>query len=221
MKLNSSNMEFELICVIINFGSASKVLKYAKQQGISGGTILLGKGTVRNRILEFLELAEVRKEIVLMVAEKNTAYFVLDALNEKLRFDKPHHGIAFSTSVTNILGTNNRFKKENQESRGGIKQMHNLILVIVDRGKGALVVEAANKAGSRGATIINGRGSGIHETSKLFAMEVEPEKEIVLIISQNESTEEIASSIRKELKIDDPGNGIIFIQEINKAYGLY
>ena len=82
-------------------------------------------------------------------------------------------------------------------------------------------MKAANKAGSRGATIINGRGSGIHETSKVFAMEIEPEKEIVLIISPSNLTDSIVSSIRDELKINEPGNGIIFVQDVNKAYGLY
>lgn len=99
--------------------------------------------------------------------------------------------------------------------------MYNLIYTVVDRGKGEFVVKAANKAGSRGATIINGRGSGIHETSKVFAMEIEPEKEIVLIISPSNLTDSIVSSIRDELKINEPGNGIIFVQDVNKAYGLY
>ncbi|WP_332842404.1 P-II family nitrogen regulator [Paraclostridium sp. AKS81] len=52
-------------------------------------------------------------------------------------------------------------------------------------------------------------------------MEIEPEKEIVLIISPSNLTDSIVSSIRDELKINEPGNGIIFVQDVNKAYGLY
>lgn len=212
---------FELICVIVRFGLASKIIKHAKQNGITGGTILLGKGTIRNPILEFLELNEVRREIILMVADNETAHTVLEELNERFRFDKPHHGIAFSTSVTKIFGTHQIEDNDIEESRGVESQMFNLIFTVVDRGRGELVIEAANKAGSRGATIINGRGSGIHETNKLFAMEIEPEKEVVLIISQSNLTEAIASSIREHLNIDEPGQGILFIQEVNKTYGLY
>lgn len=36
-KFNS--IELELICVIVNFNLGSKVLKHAKQHGITGGTI--------------------------------------------------------------------------------------------------------------------------------------------------------------------------------------
>lgn len=52
-------------------------------------------------------------------------------------------------------------------------------------------------------------------------MEIEPEKEIVLIISETGLTQRIAESIRRDLKLDEPGNGIIFIQSVNKTYGLY
>ena len=52
-------------------------------------------------------------------------------------------------------------------------------------------------------------------------MEIEPEKEVVIILSKKDKTEDIVSSIREELKLDEPGNGILFVQEINKAYGLY
>ena len=82
-------------------------------------------------------------------------------------------------------------------------------------------MDAAKAAGSKGGTILNGRGSGVHETVKLFHMEIEPEKEIVLILSVKEAVENIVESIRKSLEIDKPGNGIIFIQEVSRAYGVY
>jgi nitrogen regulatory protein PII len=222
MENKSTNIELELLCVIVNFNLGSKVLKYAKQHGITGGTIFLGKGTIKNPILEFLELAESRKEIILMASDKNTSYNALKELNKKFCFDKPNHGIAFSTSLTTIIDAHysNSYKKT-EESRGVENPMYNLIFAVVDRGNGEFVVKAANKAGSRGATIVNGRGSGIHETNRVFAMEIEPEKEIVLIISPSNLTDAISSSIRDELKIDKPGNGIIFVQDVNKTYGLY
>ena len=43
------------------------------------------------------------------------------------------------------------------------------------------MIDAATAAGSKGGTVINAR-SGIHEEQTLF-MDIEPEKEIVLIIS--------------------------------------
>ena len=99
--------------------------------------------------------------------------------------------------------------------------MYNVITIIVNKGKGEDVIEAAVKAGSLGGTIINGRGSGIHETSKLFNMEIEPEKENVIIISRQEKTDAIVESIKEHVEIEKPGNGIIFVQEVSSVYGLF
>ena len=68
---------------------------------------------------------------------------------------------------------------------------------------------------------MNGRGSGVHETSKLFAMDVEPEREIVMIISEKEHTEAIISAIHKKMKLEEAGNGILYVQDVNQAYGLH
>ncbi|MGY4686728.1 P-II family nitrogen regulator [Petrotoga sp. DB-2] len=214
-------IDVEQICIIINFGLGSKLLQIAKNYGISNGTVLLGKGTVNNRILDFLGLSDIRKEIVLMVATKKTADQVLEKLHDEINFEKPGHGIAFTTSVRLLVGIGG-YKSDNLKERRGVDDnMYDAITVIVDMGKAEYVIDAATKAGSKGGTIIKGRGSGIHETSKLFSMNIEPEKEIVLILSEKDKTEAIVSSIRKELKIDEPGKGILYIQNVNKAYGLY
>jgi len=214
-------MDIELICIIVNFGLGSKIIKTAKQCGVPGATIALGKGTIDNRVLDYLGLASIRKEIVLMVAEKLTAYQALETISKKFMFNKPNHGIAFTTTINNVLGTNCLSGKNINGERGATDNMYQAITVIVDKGKAEDVIDAATKAGSKGGTIINARGSGIHETSKLFSMHIEPEKEIVMILSEIESTEKIVSSIREHLRIDDPGNGIIYIQDVNKTYGVY
>jgi nitrogen regulatory protein PII len=210
--------ELELFCVIVNSGVGSKVAKIARRNGVVGCTVFLGRGTVNNRILKFLALDDLRKEIVVIIAEKHEGYKALDTIASELALHKPNHGIAFTTSVKNLFGSC-RYPNV-KEGRGVENPMHDAIFVIVDRGKAEDVVDAAVKAGSKGATIIHGRGSGIHETSKLFSMEIEPEKEMVLILAEEKLTEAITSSIREELKIDEPGKGIMFILGVNKTYGL-
>ncbi len=219
MQNNSHVKEFELIYVIVNFGLGSKVIKIAREKGVSGGTVFLGKGTVKNPILEFLDLCDVRKEIVLMVSEKKIAHMALEALYRELKLKKPDRGIAFTTSVLSFSGANYEYN-EQKGNRGVENIMYNAIFVVVDRGKGDAVMEIATKSGARGGTIINARGSGIHETQTLFAMKIEPEKEIVLLIAKSDTTELIVSYIRDGLKIDEPGMGIIFVQNVNKVYGL-
>lgn len=214
-------IEIELICVIVNFGLGSKILKTAKHHGVHGGTITIARGTVQNKIWDYIGLSDIRKEILYMVADKKTAYEALEILNTEYKFDKPNHGIAFTTSISAAVGTRCYKCDCVKRERGEDITMYQVITSIVDKGKAEDVIEAASKAGSKGGTIVNGRGSGIHETSKLFSMDIEPEKEIVIILSEISMTEAIVRSIRETLNVDEPGKGIIYIQDTNKTYGIY
>lgn len=217
--MNATSLE--LICCIVNYGYGSKVLHIAKQNRITGGTVMLGTGTVNNKILSFLGISDVSKEIVLMIANKEIGDLALQKIDKEFKFEKPNHGIAFTTSVKAVVGSCSNCKEVNITNGGVMKQMYHSITVIVNKGQAEEVIAAAISAGSKGGTIINGRGSGTHETSKVFFMDIEPEKEIVIILSEIEHTDKIIGVINDKLKIDEPGRGILFVQEVNQAYGLY
>ena len=80
---------------------------------------------------------------------------------------------------------------------------YEVIFTIVDRGLGEDVVDVATTAGATGATIINARGSGVHEREKFFAMDIEPEKEIVMIIINKDKTNKIIKSINDAMDIEN------------------
>lgn len=211
---------FELMYVIVNYGSGSRVLHKAKEYGIYKGTVVLARGTVYNSLLNFFSLYDEKKEIVLMATDKHIAENALVGLNKDFKFEKPNHGIVFTTSICEIVGSKCCICKQKEE-RGVNEPMYQLIITIVNRGKAEEVIEASKVAGAKGGTIINTRGSNVHETSKLFNMEIEPEKEVVMILTKENITKAVVSSIRESLDIDKPGNGIIFIQNVNKTYGIY
>ncbi|HAH69232.1 MAG TPA: transcriptional regulator, partial [Synergistaceae bacterium] len=169
---NTGGACFELVWVIVNFGKGSKIMQAAKKSGITGGTILLAKGTANNSMAEFLGLSEIRKEIIMMGANKKTARSVLEALDTKFNFDKPNHGIAFITAVSEMIGSVGCKATETDIEERREEAMYCAITVVVEKGKAEEVIDAATAAGSRGGTIINARGSGIHETSKLFFMDI-------------------------------------------------
>jgi len=210
----------ELVFVIVNFGTGSKIIKQARKSGIKGGTIFLGKGTSENHILELLGISDIRKEVVLLVGDRETAYNALEDLNDKFNFHKPNHGIAFTIPVDSLIGSGYNITFENRNIEGGEEIMYNAIFVVVDRGLAEDVVDAAKSAGAKGATIINARGSGIHETQKLFAMEIEPEKEIVLILTDSSITGDVTKAINEKMEFSKPGHGIMFVLDVNKTYGI-
>ena len=219
MSEEAKNFDYELLTVIVDSGLGSKVLHTAYCNGVLGGTIVHGVGFVKNKLLRFLDLNETRREVVMMVTNKTISAKLLPILEEKLELNKLYQGIAFSTNVTSFFGS---YKSQPNIiiNRKESDRMYNVIYTVIEKGFGEDVIETAMNAGSKGGTIINGRGSGVHETCKLFSIEIEPEKEIVIIISKKDKTEGIVASIREKLKLDEPGNGIIFVQEIDQIYGV-
>ena len=207
---------------IVRAGLGSRVLAIARQRGIPGGTILLGNGSVNNPILRFLELAQSHKEIVLQASDCAHSRELLQSLHQQLRLDKPGQGICFSTRVDQLFGVPSTLGESAAQCGTDEKEnpMHKLIVAIVDKGKAEQVVKASQDGGAQGATIVNARGSGVHETSRLFSMEIEPEKEMVLILAQEGQTEAICNAIRGQLGIDKPGKGVLFVQPINEVFGL-
>ena len=218
LDLNSIENQI-LTLVIVDMDMGSKILIEAKKVGITGGTILLGRGTIRNPLLNLLGLDEARKEIVLMITPNNLQELIHNVLSEKFQMYKPNHGIILTLNVSKIFGMHSL---SNEGSiTGGINMNYEVIFTIVDKGLAQDVVDAAKLGGSTGATIINARGCGIHEHTKFFSMDIEPEKEIIMIIIKKDKVEDIIKSIETTMHIDDPGKGILFTLDVNRVTGLY
>ncbi|MCL2539392.1 MAG: P-II family nitrogen regulator [Oscillospiraceae bacterium] len=212
--------KYELLCCVVNDGAASKTLKIAKKYGIKGGTVSIGHGTVKSRLLHVLGIYDVRKEVITMIADKESVSEAIKGISNEMEFHKPHHGIAFTIPVAEF------FRGKNETTNHPViseekEVVYNIIYVIVDKGKAEDVIEASNKAGAQGGTIINARGAGVHEVQKLFSVEIEPEKEEVFIITKTELKDGIVESVRTHLKIDEPGNGILFVMDVDEVYGLH
>lgn len=97
---------------------------------------------------------------------------------------------------------------------------YDLIITIVNRGFADEVMSAAKKAGAFGGTIINARGTGSNELKEFFGAIIQPEKELVLILTQKEKRNEIMTSICKYAGLDKEGMGISFSLPVDAVSGI-
>lgn len=208
----------EMLVVIVEHNKASKVLHLADEKGITASVAMLGRGTASRTIFDYLGLNDKKKAVLMLFGKTEEIMDLADYLVEKLEMDKPNHGIAYIESAFNVFGTEDNANGSENIKRG--ENMYNAIYTIVEKGNADDVIEAAQKAGSRGGTVMHARGSGSEEARKVFNMLIEPEKEIVLIISEEAKTKDIVESIRKETQIEEEGKGIIFVTRVEQTYGL-
>ena len=100
------------------------------------------------------------------------------------------------------------------------KDQYDLIITIVEQGNAEDVIECAKKGGAEGGTILTGRGAGIHDTSKILGILIEPEKEVILTLIEKEKTDLVLDSITKGMELEKPGRGIAFVIDVSKVAGI-
>ena len=217
---NLKSRHLEMLVVIVEQNKASKVLHLADEKGVTASVAMLGIGTASRTLFDYLGLNDKKKAVLLLLGKTEEIEDLADYLVEKLELNKPNHGIAYIESAFNVFGTEDNDNGNGSENIKRGETMYNAIYTIVEKGNAEDVIEAAQKAGSRGGTVMHARGSGSEEARKVFNMLIEPEKEIVLIISEEKMTKDIVDSIRKETGIEEQGKGIIFITNVKDTFGL-
>lgn len=98
--------------------------------------------------------------------------------------------------------------------------MNQVIIVIVNKDQSNGVIQIAKTCGAKGGTVLRGKGASIFEKKGFFGLDIEVEKDVVLIISKQEKIQLIMESLNKEFQFDEPNSGIAFVLNIEKAVGL-
>ena len=213
-------MDYPVVLLgIVKDGQGSKFLQACKDGGSTGGTVLRGLGTIGNKVMNILGLHDRRNEVILTIVPNELEDSLHQLISKRLHMDKHGQGVLFSLAATSLIGNHGK-DYQFQESEENMAD-HQVIITIVDREFGDDVVAAGREAGARGATILHGRGKGSREVSKLFHVNIEPEKEVVLMVVDGDKTKTISDNIVKELDIRAKGKGLLFTMGVNQTTGLY
>ncbi|CCK82279.1 P-II family nitrogen regulator [Desulfobacula toluolica] len=95
-----------------------------------------------------------------------------------------------------------------------------LILSLVKEDITDRIVDAAKKAGAKGATIIPARGTGIHEAKTFFGLTLEARTDIVMLLIEEHIVAQILDAIKKAGQFHKPGTGIAFVVPVEQVAGL-
>lgn len=210
--------EFALTALIVETSRQKAVRKALKECGANGATWLYGHGTASGGLLALLGLDSLRRALVLVVHPQEQGPALRQAMDKQLNLTDRGHGVAFSLPVTDLCGlagADCRTIKEETDMKD-----QSLIVVIVNNGKGEDVVDAAAGAGGTGATILRGRGSGAENKEHFYNFVIEPEKEIVLLATDNDKKTAIIQAIGTVVDFQAPNTGILFSLPLTDSLGL-
>ena len=94
------------------------------------------------------------------------------------------------------------------------------ILAIVNNGFSEVAMDAAKACGARGGTILHGRGTISKDAEKFFNISIQPEKEIVMILAQNELIDSILKGLYDAIGSKTPAQGIAFAIPVDEVVGI-
>lgn len=97
---------------------------------------------------------------------------------------------------------------------------YDLVITIVNRGFADEVMSAAKKAGAFGGTVVNARGTGTNELQKFFGAIIQPEKEMVLILTEREKRNAMMEVICRDAGLSKEGMGICFSMPVDGVTGI-
>lgn len=205
----------KLIISIVPHNSGEIITNAANLAGSRGGTILMGRGTAENSIIQLLGLGDKSKDIVYILVEEEICQNVLDKIKESTQ-NKKNFGIVFTIDINNFLRSGSIKNLENENL--GVEKMNDsyeMINVIVNKGYAEDAMAAARKAGAGGGTIINARGTAKEGDAKFFGIEIVPEKEMLLILVPKDKKDEIIKAISDLPCLNKAGSGILFTNSAN------
>lgn len=220
-KIKNTRPSFRILTLVLNDQQIHKFKLIAKEKDICYGIVLQGSGTINNHVLNLLGIRRQRQTLINIFMEKEKAKEILDYTAEKLKINEFGHGIAYMTSVNRwehdadikTAGFNNVSKAEEES-------MFKKLTVIVNRGMADDVMDIAREFGARGGTILHGRGTGADSTVKLFGMEIEPEKELIIIILPATIVDKVSNALSNELKLELSGQGVLFVEPVFDVRGI-
>ena len=214
-------MSHKLIISIVPHNCGEVITTAANQAGAAGGSIIMGKGTAENSILQLLGIGDSSKDIAYVVIPKEIKEKTIASIVEATSNKKEHFGILFALDVCdfyksgNISQTMNNQKGNLEGENKMSNSTHQMINVIVNKGYAEDAMAAARKAGAGGGTIIGARGTAKEGDAQFFGMNIVPEKDMLMILVPTEKKDDIIKAISELSCLSEAGSGIIFCNNAN------
>lgn len=210
-------MSFKLIVSIVPHDCGDFITSAANSAGAGGGTIIMGKGTAENGILQLLGLGDSAKDITYNLVSAEIEQKVRNAIVAACDEKKAHFGVLFTIDVGEFIkaGYKSANPAKNTLSTGesSMTNDYQMINVIVNKGYAEDAMAAARKAGAGGGTIIGARGTAKENDAAFFGTKIVPEKEMLMILVPEEKKDDIVKAITDLPCFAEAGSGIVFCNQ--------
>lgn len=218
--MNKSHID--MITVIVDRGKSKKVTDILSGFDATMQMVMLGHGTARSDMMDYLGLDEPEKDVIMATIPPSLVPEVLSTLKQRLKLSRPGTGVAFITPLSaftaSLVHCNHTNNKEETH-------MHNtysleLVIAIVKRGYSDIVMHAAKEVGTTGGTVVRAYGVAPPEPSEILHMAIKPEKDMVFMAVSHDIRSDVMKAIHKKVREESGENAVLFSLPITDSAGL-
>lgn len=97
---------------------------------------------------------------------------------------------------------------------------HQVIVCIVNNGFADEAMDAARAVGVKGGTVLSARGTANIEAEKAFHIQIQPEKEMILILVTEDIKDDVLHALYRTVGTHTPAHGIAFAMPVDGVVGI-
>lgn len=214
-----------LLVLIYSEGNDKKINSILNKFGIKVKTITNASGTASPSVLDYFGLVETKKDVYFAIIPQYEESKILNKLKNSFKFEQVGTGITFTVPISSankflVDSFNKTDVEENVKDMKEEENKYHLIITIVLEGYLEQAMAAAKKAGATGGTVIKGRGLANIMPVKVLGFNIEPERELILNVVDDESKTKVMEEITQAVGIKTGGKGVCIAIPISDAIGL-
>lgn len=218
--------KIKLLVTIVDRGKGSAAVDIYRSNGLHFDYLCMGLGTANSQILDYFGLSETEKDVVFTLTPASRVRELMRLVDERFHLSSPGRGIIFSLTLSAVSGQipqvlcKGAETKVEEEKTVETAAKYDLILVVVNRDSLDIVMDAARAQGARGGTALHGRRVGLEDVENLVGFTLQPEKEIVAILTPREKKMQIMRAINKVAGLTTECRGLLFSLPVEDMMGL-
>lgn len=221
----------KLLVTIVDRDKGRAAASLYRAENLHLDYLCMGLGTANSVILDYFGLSETEKDVVLTLAPVSRIPDIIRKCSEAFHLARPGRGILFTLPLSGISGhapqilCRPEFLKSGHEKKKEVRTVeetvqYDLIVAVVNRGCINTVMDAARGAGARGGTALHARRVGFEDGENLLGFSLQPEKELVAILTPRSQKQSMMQAISREAGIHSEAQGLLFSLPVDDMIGL-
>ena len=217
---------YYLVLTVLDRRLEEEYIGFFRRNRIERFITMLGCGTASKSILDYLGVENNEKVVIQSVVAARKVAPLFAGMVGRMGINLPGTGIAMSIPVESIAGTSSlKNLTEGQENapaeESSMKEtIYSLIIVIAEKSRSDMVMDAARAAGARGGTVVHAKGAGRESAAKFFGVSLMPEKELIYIAVRRLDKDKVMRSIMEKAGPGTEAKAVVFSLPVEDIVGL-